>query len=809
MTGSSISIKRTLSAFAVSTALLASQGFGQEAAQKAPDLAAAQVALVEGDEAYLAGDFALATERFGEALLSAPTSGTVTAALKERYAQAAIENAKSLTQIGAYGEARALLNRVLSDDIDPNSAEARKALEELDDPIRTNPALTVEHSQNIERVAKLLRTAQGEFDLGNFERALLTYEDVLRVDPYNKAARRGMEAASVKTSEYAEAAYDHTRAKLMAEVDAAWELDPGDSEENVARLLGGGESPLVASSSVQELLSTVILPQINLQEATLSEAVDYLRVQTQLLDPRDLSEEAKGVSFVLNGSAEMRNQVVNLNLRNVPLSAALDFLTNTTRTSYKVSDFAVEIFDRGADDGEFSTRSFTVPPDFLSRGAIGPAEGNDDPFATPDANQSLIPKQLTAQEFLERQGVDFGEGGFARFLPSNGTLTVRANRANLEIVEQIVNGIAGQQPIVVRISTTIMDVQQENVAELGFDHFLRGGTGGDFRLSGGSPFESGTQANLPDANGLVDQIVQEGFPDAPAVTNGLRTGGQALNSDSIDGLLNSSNTGEQQAVEPAPGILQFTKVDPTQVGGLNLLISRYAGVLRGRENKRAVDVVSQPSVLTRPGQVASIRSVREFIYPTEYEPPELPNSVGSDGVVLEFLNGVLVNVIFPDPPPLAVTPATPTAFEMREVGTVLEAEATVGADNKTISLSLKPSITEFEGFVNYGSPILGESRLNPLTLGQPEVLTENQILQPIFSVLTEETSLTIEDGAMIAIGGLLSSQIEDVEDSVPILGDLPLVGRFFKSDAKQTNRRAVFIFVTVDLLDPTGRKINP
>jgi hypothetical protein len=51
-------------------------------------------------------------------------------------------------------------------------------------------------------------------------------------------------------------------------------------------------------------------------------------------------------------------------------------------------------------------------------------------------------------------------------------------------------------------------------------------------------------------------------------------------------------------------------------------------IMRGLAQKKGTDLMTAPSVTARSGQKATIEIIREFIYPTEYEPPELPNSVG-------------------------------------------------------------------------------------------------------------------------------------------------------------------------------------
>ncbi|MDO4742361.1 MAG: hypothetical protein Q4A79_03270, partial [Candidatus Saccharibacteria bacterium] len=57
----------------------------------------------------------------------------------------------------------------------------------------------------------------------------------------------------------------------------------------------------------------------------------------------------------------------------------------------------------------------------------------------------------------------------------------------------------------------------------------------------------------------------------------------------------------------------------------------------------------------------------------------------------------------------------------------------------------------------------------------------------------------------IAIGGLIEDNVQKVEDKVPVFGDLPLIGRFFRSNAESHVRKNLMIFVTAELIDPTGK----
>ena len=145
---------------------------------------------------------------------------------------------------------------------------------------------------------------------------------------------------------------------------------------------------------------------------------------------------------------------------------------------------------------------------------------------------------------------------------------------------------------------------------------------------------------------------------------------------------------------------------------------------------------------------------------------------------------------------LQVNPTTTAAFAMRPVGFSMEGDPVIGPDGYTIDLNLVPQVVEFEGFINYGSPITA-SVTNPLTgISTNNVITPNVINQPIFSTRKVTTSVTIWDGMTISIGGLIREDVQKVQDKVPLLGDIPLVGRLFRSDVDQKLKKNLIIFVT-------------
>jgi general secretion pathway protein D len=115
-------------------------------------------------------------------------------------------------------------------------------------------------------------------------------------------------------------------------------------------------------------------------------------------------------------------------------------------------------------------------------------------------------------------------------------------------------------------------------------------------------------------------------------------------------------------------------------------------------------------------------------------------------------------------------------------------------------------VVEFDGFINYGSPIFGP-QLTAAGIARV-VLTPNVINQPIFSTRKVTTSVSIWDGQTVALGGLIREDVQKTHDKVPILGDIPLAGRLFRSDVDQKIKRNLIIFVTARLMDAEGRPVR-
>jgi general secretion pathway protein D len=210
--------------------------------------------------------------------------------------------------------------------------------------------------------------------------------------------------------------------------------------------------------------------------------------------------------------------------------------------------------------------------------------------------------------------------------------------------------------------------------------------------------------------------------------------------------------------------------------------------MRALNQKKGVDLVSAPKVTTQSGKQATIEIIREFRYPTEFDPPQLSAANGAQYT--------------------PVVPNSPTGWETKNTGITLEVEPTVSADAYTIDLRLAPRIVEFDGFINYGSPINASVQISDLPeSAQTFTATQNVINQPVFSTREVETQVSVYDGQTVVMGVLMREDVQKVQDKVPILGDIPFAGRLFRSNVDQHIKKNLIMFVTASLLDPAGQPL--
>ena len=376
------------------------------------------------------------------------------------------------------------------------------------------------------------------------------------------------------------------------------------------------------------------------------------------------------------------------------------------------------------------------------------------------------------------------------FNDRTGILFVRATLSDLDIIEQAIQ-ILNVAPPQVEIEARFAEINQTDSKALGFD-WLLGNTligGGRLGLSGGSaPSYTGQpSAANPGSISPVDgsQILPGGvFPGTSAA--GLAAPG-ANDQLVTSGLRNTTaDSGKIPEVFSLTGIL----TDP-----------QFKVVIRALEQRDGVDLLSAPKVTTLSGrqahmEVSDVRTIAVGLNNQGGGGGGQGGGGGGGGVggggVGNNVNQAAINLIIPG------TVSQP-------FGPVLDVVPYVSSDDETIQMTILPTITEFIGYDDPGPfvpQILG------LTSGSSPISRTAYLPLPRLRVRMVTTSAIVWDGQTVALGGLIAEDNVKSRDKVPVLGDIPVVGRLFRSENSRTVKKNLMIFVTATIVDAAGKRVH-
>jgi len=92
-------------------------------------------------------------------------------------------------------------------------------------------------------------------------------------------------------------------------------------------------------------------------------------------------------------------------------------------------------------------------------------------------------------------------------------------------------------------------------------------------------------------------------------------------------------------------------------------------------------------------------------------------------------------------------------------------------------------------------------------LGSTSTASLNTIIPPNLAKRDIRTKISIQDGSTIVVGGLMRTTTTETENKVPLLGDIPLLGWFFKNKSKEDTKTNLLVFITPRVVtDPEKMK---
>ena len=261
-------------------------------------------------------------------------------------------------------------------------------------------------------------------------------------------------------------------------------------------------------------------------------------------------------------------------------------------------------------------------------------------------------------------------------------------------------------------------------------------------------------------------------PGAPGASNGVRTVAGPTGFFPGGTIMPGSNF--QVA---AVGLRPTSSNAPTLSGILSE--PQYRVVLRALQQRNAAKVIAEPQITTLSGRqaqckVAEVKTLMTGIKEQALTPPGIQGADATDASVL--------------------------ATEQLELGPTLDIIPCVLSDGYTINVTVVATLLEFLGY--------DDASTNHQTAYVNGKARQISAPRPKFRNCQIVSTLNVQDGQTVVLGGMVSEHVLTMKDKVPVLGSLPLLGRLFRSESKTTQKRNLLVFITPTIIDPAGNRVH-
>jgi len=670
---------------------------------------------------------------------------------------------------------------------DPDNMDGLAQLKKCDEVLRrgvvageeVNPALTKQFFDRLSEVRSGLEEAQAFRETGQLLKAEERYEDVLQADPFNQVATEGIKKIYEERALVAENSRDLSNLERKREVREAWNnIYPKKNSQ-----VGGIEisGPLTASPSyaLEKKMQKTVIPQVDFSEADLETLRRALISLSRTYDP----EPGKsGVNFIV--SADVVNaQPVTLRLKNATLAEVVRYISQIAGVKVRNTDIGVAFSPLVETSPDLIPRDFRVSPSFFRATTDAGVATTAPKYGSADSLEAGSGGVRNEQQKLAELGVAFPIGAYAVYNRSTSTLKVLNNAEMLDLIGQLISA-SEEETLLIQVGVRLIEINQADL-----DSITMNNNFGTAALGVALPAALTT-------NGVGVT------PLNPA--GGVGVNGQ-LNQNQGTGLLARNNL----TAFLAPGTLAATNssanydLNTMTLGGF-LNTMQFSSLITAISQKNSANVLANPSIVLKRGQQGKLSSIQEFKYVKEYSDPQ--SSVAS----IVFGAGQT----FPGPEtvlgsyPSQISDVVPIGVELGVKPDV------VGSDR--VLLELQPTFRDFEGNINYGADIYSvfASRSSGINgapnATSPVLILTNNVFQPVFVERNVKLApIEVSDGYTLLLGGLLREDIQNVDEKIPLLGDIPIFGRMFQGKTEQAIKKNTLIFVTPRILDVSGQPLNP
>ncbi|MBE6356295.1 MAG: hypothetical protein E7058_04180 [Lentisphaerae bacterium] len=695
----------------------------------------------------------------------------------------------------------------------------------------------------IEREAKikrLLDEARVCFRNGRYDLVWKKVEEVYVLNPYNAEASY---LASQAYKKYYQTGYQRRRADIQAQFAyEAWQwVEPvfPVKSENMSSSEEDKPAPEVNDYAIQKKLDEIVLPVVTFNKQDIETVIQFLREQSARWD----KDGKKGVNIAFIQEARKKTPAVNesaaaapenaektanaenpenpagdgnddefdwnseesdaaaaegkdknaqkengifvtLSLQNVSLRQVLNYVSYLTDLPYVVREDRI-LF--GTPDNELTTRKYELfnsvkamiagqksnagadaaadagadaaadagdmgeggDADAGEGGDAGAAEGAAAAPAAPAAPAAIDESAITSdalKNFFEIYGVYFPKGSSISYF--RGEVQMRNTAENHRHMQEILKGLNVEAPMI-EVEVKSIELTENDMEELGFTWAL--GVIKNNKVT----VQKGSNTSV-DGEGAVLKM--------------------------LDGLLSGVDSRIVSNLNIFPDI--FGSFKPFGIDeSFNLTLT-----INALDRSDRTEQISAPRVLVANGVSARVKMTKAYFFPEDWEELEIETEeVGDNG-------NLSVNI----------TPPSPEFSETEEdIGTVFTVTPTIREGNKVINLKLNPKITAYTG-KDEAEVVVVEERRDEIGSEWVQTIHRYTVWRPVIATREVTVDVDLNHGETMVIAGLSDSTSQKRMDRIPILSDIPFIGRLFQTQSELSTRRNMLIFVTARLVNNDG-----
>ena len=734
--------------------------------------------------------------------------GTRLDSLRMEYGNKKLSEAKAAFNEGRYGDAADLAAKVsaICPALNDKAAHIRtmaRSRQKGEERLLEVSADTLipKLKDNENSIANEIAEARVLMKKRKFEEARRRIENVYKLNPFNQEAAY---LASQIYAQYYTAGYHRSQADARSMMAGeAWQwVEPVFYRNLEKQSVDEGQIKSAGDQKIQSQLDAIIIPSVKYDATSISSVVTHLMNASKRFD-----DNGKGSGVIIdyiaptrveqpvaqaqaNNNADEENAdgeegnankpaapaaqpvvrereiFVTLNVNNASLREILDYISFLTDLPYRIYPERVVI---GALGNEVKKEVFRVTPEAVAvitgdtGNAQGAEAGGEDGEAAAgggggDGDGELIKGDVLSiditpedlKKFFSDFGIDFNNPN-SNINYINGKITMTNTQENLNLMDRLIRQLNTVSEMV-QIELKSIEISESDMEELGFNWSL--GTIGD--STGGGSWEFGQGANTVVGKAL-DQLSSSVTGNASTLVSGLSI---------------------------FPDL--FGSIKPFGSDkGLNLSLT-----INALDRNDRSEMISAPSVTVANNAQAVVKLTTNYFFPDSWEEMEIELSSGDD-----------------DGDGVDITAPMPEFDEESEIGTIFTVTPRIKKNN-IIGLSIHPDVTSYIGkdsefvdatiYVRDGKDWVRDS-------SQSQTF---EVWKPVISKRSLKLEVNVKNGETLVLGGLSDSQMQTRLDKVPILGDIPFIGRLFQSQSETSTRKNMLIFVTARLVNDAGLPTN-